>query len=56
MNIIFIEAEKKATAEHYFLTAILAKYFPDVEYELIYMDGVGNLFNEANMIEHQIES
>ncbi|MBO4268287.1 MAG: hypothetical protein J5869_02825 [Bacteroidaceae bacterium] len=49
MNTIFIEAEKKETAECFFLKAIMAKYFPEVEYELIYMDGVGNLFNEANM-------
>lgn len=49
MNTIFIEAEKKETAEHYFLTALMAKYFPGVEYELIHMQGVGNLFNEANM-------
>ena len=49
MNTIFIEAEKKETAEYCFLTAIMTKYFPDVEYELIPMGGVDNLFNEVNM-------
>ena len=49
MNTIFIEAEKKDTAEHYFLTALMTKYFPDVKYELIPMAGVANLFNEANL-------
>ena len=49
MNAIFIEAEKKETAEHFFLTAIMARYFPGVEYELICMRGVANLFNEVNM-------
>ena len=49
MNTIFIEAEKPETAEHYFLTALMAKYFPGVEYELIHMRGVANLFNETNM-------
>ena len=49
MNTIFIEAEKKETAEHYFLTALLKRYFPGVEYELIHMRGVANLFNEVNM-------
>ena len=49
MNAIFIEAEKRETSEYYFLTAILAKYFPGVEYELIPIGGVGNLFNETNL-------
>jgi len=49
MNTIFIEAEKKETAEHYFLTVLMDKYFPKVEYELIHMRGVANLFNEVNM-------
>lgn len=49
MNTIFIEAEKKETAEHYFITAIMEKFFPGVEYELIHMRGVANLFNEANL-------
>ena len=49
MNTIFIEAEKKETAEHFFLTSVMAKYFPGVEYELIHMRGVANLFNEVNM-------
>lgn len=49
MNTIFIEAEKKDTAEHHFLTAIMEKYFPDMKYELITMGGVANLFNEVNM-------
>lgn len=41
MNTIFIEAEKKETAEYSFLTTVMARYFPDVRYELIPMDGVG---------------
>lgn len=49
MNTIFIEAEKRETAEYYFLTTLMAKYFPDVKYELIPMRGVANLFNETNM-------
>ena len=49
MNTIFIEAEKKETAEHYFIAAIMSKYFPNVEYEPIHMRGVANLFNEANL-------
>ena len=49
MNTLFIEAEKPETAEHFFLKAIMAKYFPDVEYELIHMRGVANLFNETNL-------
>lgn len=50
MNTIFIEAEKKDTAENYFLAALMTKYFPGVEYELIPMAGVANLFNEVNLI------
>ena len=49
MNTIFIEAEKPGTAEHYFLVALMAKYFPKVSYELIHMGGVENLFNEVNV-------
>lgn len=49
MNTIFIEAEKKDTAEHYFLTALIAKCFPGVQYELIPMAGVANLFNDVNL-------
>lgn len=49
MNTIFIEAEKPDTAEHYFLAALMAKYFPGAEYELIHMRGVANLFNETNL-------
>ena len=49
MNTIFIEAEKPETAEHYFLSALLAKFFPGLEYELIHMRGVDNLFNETNL-------
>ena len=49
MNTLFIEAEKPETAEHYFLEALMDRYFPDVKYELIHMRGVANLFNETNM-------
>lgn len=49
MNTIFIEAEKKETAEHYFLRTLMDKYFPDIQYELIPMAGVANLFKEVNL-------
>ncbi len=49
MNTIFIEAEKAETSEHFFLKALLSKYFPNIEYEFIFMRGVANLFNEANL-------
>lgn len=49
MNTIFIEAEKRDTAEQYFLNALIKKFFPEVEYEFIYMRGVANLFNEVNL-------
>lgn len=48
MNKIFIEAKKEDTSECNFLKAILVKYFPDKEICFVCMDGVGNLFNEAN--------
>ncbi len=49
MNRIFIEAKHKNTSEYYFLKAILDRYFPEKVVEFIFMDGVGNLFKEANM-------
>ena len=49
MNTIFIEAEKRDTAEQYFLNALIKKFFPEAEYEFIYMRGVANLFNEVNL-------
>lgn len=49
MNRIFIEAKHKNTSEYYFLKAILDRYFPEKVVEFIFMDGVGNLFKEANL-------
>ena len=53
MNKIF-----KRTSEYHFLKAILNLFFPDKEVDFIYMDGIGNLFNETNvnqMLQSQID-
>lgn len=57
MNTIFIEAEKAETSEHFFLKALLSKYFPNIEYEFIFMRGVANLFNETilNLLRSKME-
>lgn len=58
MNKIFIEAKDKRTSEYHFLKAILNLFFPDKEVDFIYMDGIGNLFNETNvnqMLQSQID-
>lgn len=49
MNRIFIEAKNNKTPEYHFLMAILNSFFPDKEIEFIFMDGIGNLFNETNI-------
>lgn len=49
MNKIFIEAKDRKTPEYYFLKTILDIYFPRKEVEFIFMNGIGNLFNETNM-------
>ena len=52
-NWIFIEAKDKRTPEAQFLHTILAKYFPDKEYDFICMDGEANLKKEANISHFQ---
>lgn len=47
MNKIYIEAKHQRTSEYNFLSAIIAKNFPDKEVEFICMDGVANLFSES---------
>ncbi len=49
MNRIFIEAKNKNTPEYHFLKTILGNFFQGKEVEFICMDGIGNLFNEANL-------
>ena len=49
MNWIFIEAKSKYTTEYQFISAIIKKFFPDKEVDFIAMDGIGNLFKEANV-------
>lgn len=58
MNIILIEAQKKDTPEHHFITTILQKFFPRKKVEIIPMDGVDNLFNASiiNLILQAIET
>ena len=47
MTKIFIEAKNNKTSEYYFLYTILNIFFPEAEVEFIFMDGIGNLFNET---------
>lgn len=47
MTKIFIEAKNNKTSEYHFLQAIIAKFFPYVKAEYIFMDGIGNLYNET---------
>lgn len=47
MTKIFIEAKNKHTSEYYFLKTILNLFFADKEVDFRFMDGIGNLFNEA---------
>ena len=58
MNKIFIEAKNANTPEYHFLKAILSQFFPNKEYGFIFMDGIGNLFNEVirNQIAQALEN
>lgn len=47
MTKIFIEAKNDKTSEYYFLKTIINKFFPKVEVKFIFMDGIGNLYNET---------
>lgn len=47
MTRIFIEAKNDKTSEHYFLKTIIATFFPGIEVKFIFMDGIGNLYNET---------
>lgn len=47
MTRIFIEAKNDKTPEHYFLKTIIATFFPGIEVKFIFMDGIGNLYNET---------
>lgn len=48
MTKIFIEARNKNTAEYHFIKTILDIFFPERDVNFIFMDGIGNLFKEAN--------
>ena len=47
MNKIFIEAKKKETTEYHFIKTILDVFFPKKKVDFIFMDGIGNLYNET---------
>lgn len=47
MTRIFIEAKNDKTSEYYFLKTIIATFFPGIEVKFIFMDGIGNLYNET---------
>ncbi len=47
MTKIFIEAKHNKTSEYHFLHTILNIFFPNKEVEFVFMDGIGNLFNEV---------
>ena len=49
MTKIFIEAKSNKTSEYHFLQAVISKFFPAIEVEFIFMDGIGNLYNETNL-------
>lgn len=49
MTKIFIEAKSNKTSEYHFLQAIISKFFPAIEVEFIFMDDIGNLYNETNL-------
>ena len=52
-NWIFIEAKDTRTPEAQFLTAVLSKYFPEIKYEFIPMDGADNLKQDAIITQIQ---
>ena len=47
MTKIFIEAKNDKTPEYHFLHTILNICFPETEVEFIFMNGIGNLYNET---------
>lgn len=47
MTKIFIEAKNNKTSEYYFLKTIINVFFPNRDYKFIFMDGIGNLYNET---------
>lgn len=47
MNKIFIEAKNRNTSEYHLIDAILSSFFADKEVEIVPMDGIANLFQEA---------
>ena len=47
MNKIFIEAKDNKTSEYHFIETIIHTFFPDKEFTIIGIDGIGNLFKEA---------
>ncbi|MDO4171384.1 MAG: hypothetical protein Q4D28_01585 [Prevotellaceae bacterium] len=47
MTKIFIEAKNNKTSEYHFLQTILNLFFPEKEVEFIFMNGIGNLYNET---------
>lgn len=46
-NRLFIEAKHAKTPECNFLKSLVRRYFPNKDFDFIFMDGYGNLFNEA---------
>lgn len=44
---MFIEAKHAKTPECNFLKSLVRRYFPNKDFDFIFMDGYGNLFNEA---------
>lgn len=49
MTKIFIEAKNDNTSEYHFLQTILNVFFPETKVEFIFMNGIGNLYNETNL-------
>lgn len=47
MTRIFIEAKNNKTSEYHFLQAVVNIFFPEMDVEFIFMDGIGNLYSEA---------
>ncbi|HAM84154.1 MULTISPECIES: DUF3226 domain-containing protein [Butyricimonas] len=47
MTKIFIEAKNNKTSEYHFLQTIINIFFPKMDVEFIFMDGIGNLYNET---------
>lgn len=46
-NRLFIEAKHAKTPECNFLKSLVNRYIPNKDFDFIFMDGYGNLFNEA---------